>query len=97
MASIDDNAFPIGFKSAKGSRISTLATGTPGDDVVIAEVRHVGHHQKEAVVEEGRDGPRWRLASDKGVHLKGTDLAPFPLGYCNAGLRIDLTVNGQRL
>jgi hypothetical protein len=30
------------------------------------------------------------MASDEGVHLKGTDLAPFPLGYFNAGLQADL-------
>ena len=32
----------------------------------------------------------WRLSSDEGVHLKGTDLAPFPLGFFNAGLQSDL-------
>lgn len=89
-ASIDDNGYPIGFKVAAGQRLPTLATGAPGDDIVTAEVRHVGHHQKEAVVEEGRGGPVWRLASDEGLHLKGTDLAPFPLGYYNAGLQADL-------
>ena len=88
--SIDANGYPIGFKSATGQRIPYLAAGTPGDDIVTAEVRHVGHHQKEAVVEEGRGGPVWRLASDEGLHLKGTDLAPFPLGYYNAGLQADL-------
>ena len=89
-ASIDDNGYPIGFKCGTGRRLSTLAMGQSGDDVVVAEVRHVGHHQKEAVVEEGRGGPLWRLASDEGVHLKGTDLAPFPLGYYNAGLQADI-------
>jgi hypothetical protein len=90
MAGIDEQGFPIGFKVGAGNRISTLAEGAPGDDIVTAEVRHVGHHQKEAVVEEGRGGPVWRLASDEGLHLKGTDLAPFPLGYYNAGLQADL-------
>lgn len=90
MASIDDNGFPIAYKTAAGARRSTLATGTPGADVLTADVRHAGHHQKEAVVEEGRGGPQWRLASDEGLHLKGTDLAPFPLGYYNAGLQADL-------
>lgn len=97
MVGIDDNGYPIGFKVAPGSRVSTLATGAQGDDVVIAEVRHVGHHQKEAVVEEGRGGPNWRLASDEGVHLKGTDLAPFPLGFYNAGLQSDLAGRIARL
>lgn len=96
-ASIDDNGFPIGFKTSAGSRLSTLAKGQPGDDIVTAEVRHVGHHQKEAVVEEGRGGALWRLASDEGVHLRGTDLAPFPLGYYNAGLQADLAGSIARL
>ena len=87
---IDANGYPIAFKSAAGERRSTLAMGRPGHDVVTAEVRHAGHHQKEAVVQEGRAGPAWRLASDEGLHLKGTDLAPFPLGYFNAGLQADL-------
>ena len=73
MSSINDNRYPIGFKVAAGSRVSTLFNDTPGNDVFIAEVRHVGHDQKEAVVEDGRNGPRWRLASDEGVHLKGDD------------------------
>lgn len=88
--SIDANGYPIAFKTAIGERRSSLAAGAAGDDVFTAEVRHVGHHQKEAVVEEGRGGPCWRLASDEGVHLKGTDLAPFPLGFFNAGLQADL-------
>ncbi len=96
-ASIDDNGYPIGFKVAAGRRISPLANGSSGSDIVTAEVRHVGHHQKEAVVEEGHGGPLWRLASDEGVHLKGTDLAPFPLGYYNAGLQADLAGRIARL
>ncbi len=87
---IDANGYPIAFKTAAGSRISPLATGAPGYDVFTAEVRHVGHHQKEAVVEEGHGGPSWRLASDESVHLKGTDLAPFPLGFYNAGLQANI-------
>ena len=47
-------------------------------------------HQKEAVVTEGNDGTAWRLTSDEGKHLKGTDLAPFPLGFFNAGMQADL-------
>ena len=97
MTGIDANGYPIGFKCAAGERLSPLATGAPGNDVVTAEVRHVGHHQKEAVVEEGRGGPVWRLASDEGLHLKGTDLAPFPLGYFNAGLQADLAGQIARL
>ena len=47
-------------------------------------------HQKEAVVSECTDGSAWRLTSDEGKHLRGTDLAPFPLGFFNAGIQSDL-------
>jgi hypothetical protein len=47
-------------------------------------------HQREAIASDGAAGPAWRLTSDEGLHLKGTDLAPFPFGYFNAGLQVDL-------
>jgi hypothetical protein len=42
------------------------------------------------VVTQGADGSSWRLTSDEGKHLRGTDLAPFPLGFFNAGMQSDL-------
>ena len=56
----------------------------------MVEARKLAGHQKEAVVHEGSAGSRWRLASDEGKHLTGTDLAPFPLGFFNAGLHGDV-------
>jgi uncharacterized OsmC-like protein len=47
-------------------------------------------YQKEGVVHEGETGSVWRMATDEGKHLGGTDLAPFPLGFFNAGLHGDL-------
>jgi hypothetical protein len=35
----------------------------------------MGGHQKEAVVKEGQAGSSWRMVSDEGPALKGTDLA----------------------
>ena len=87
---IDANGVPIAFKVASASRPAFGQDGGPRRVVHVAEVRHAGQHQKEAVVLEGEDGPQWRLASDEGAQLKGTDLAPFPLGYFNAGLQGDL-------
>jgi hypothetical protein len=54
------------------------------------EARQMAGHQKEAVVTIGAGGSVWRLTSDEGKHLRGTDLAPFPLGFFNAGLQSDL-------
>jgi len=54
------------------------------------DARHVGGHVREAVVTAGDGGSAWRMLSDEGLHLKGTDLAPFPFGYFNAGLQGDL-------
>ena len=54
------------------------------------DARHVSGHVREAVVTAGEDGSAWRMLSDEGLHLKGTDLAPFPFGYFNAGLQGDL-------
>lgn len=89
-ASIDADGYPIGFLTARGTR-SGIVTGVPGSsDTMLLEVRQAGAHQKESVVREGAAGSSWRMASDEGVHLKGTDLAPFPLGYFNAGLQADL-------
>ena len=87
---IEGSGFPLGFQVSAGERRpSLLGTGT-GREVYMVEARKLAGHQKEAVVREGEGGSTWRLASDEGKHLKGTDLAPFPLGYFNAGLHGDL-------
>ena len=93
--SIASSGFPLGFKTRQGSERPGIIVGREGTDVVKVEARHFpAHHQKEAVVTEGRHGSAWRMVSDEGVHIKGDDLAPFPLGFFNAGLQADL---GNRL
>ena len=81
---------PLAFKVRKGGARSRLLAGVEGRDVVKVEARQLHHHQKEAVVTEGADGDAWRIPSDEGAQLSGTDLAPFPLGLFNAGLQGDL-------
>ena len=83
---IDMHGDPLGFKFRQGN--APLAGS--GRDVVKVEARQMAGHQKEGVVTDGAQGSAWRLTSDEGVHLKGTDLAPFPLGFFNAGLQGDL-------
>jgi uncharacterized OsmC-like protein len=83
---IDMHGDPLAFLARRGS-------GAPlrsGRGVIKVEARQMARHQKEAVAAEGAEGNAWRLTSDEGLHLKGTDLAPFPLGFFNAGLQADL-------
>jgi len=88
---ITSSGLPLGFKVGKGSTRPPAVAGGTGCDVFRVEARHLaGHHQKEAVVTEGDHGSSWRMVSDEGVHIKGDDLAPFPLGFFNAGLQADL-------
>lgn len=76
---------PLAFLVSPGS--DTVADGPI---TIRLEARMLSGHRKEAVVQEGEGGPAWRLESDEGLALKGTDLAPFPLGYFNAGIHGEL-------
>jgi uncharacterized OsmC-like protein len=82
---IDAHGNPLAFKVRE--RASQLASGN--DRLIKVEARQMAHHQKEAVVTDGDQGTVWRLTSDEGTHLRGTDLAPFPLGFFNAGMQSD--------
>jgi uncharacterized OsmC-like protein len=86
---LDAHGDPLAFKLRQGTRRSPLIAAS-GRDVIKVEARQMVGHQKEAVVTEGADGSAWRLTSDEGKHLRGTDLAPFPLGFFNAGMQSDL-------
>jgi len=87
---IDSSGYPLAFKTRQGTTRSPILTGETGRDVLMTEVRSLTGYQKEAVVTEGKGGSAWRLTTDEGKHIKGTDLAPFPLGFFNAGLHADL-------
>src|SRR5262245_57467337 len=83
---IDAHGDPLAFRVRQGTAPPTL----DGRDMIKVEARQLAGHQKEAVITEGANGGAWRLTSDEGKHLRGTDLAPFPLGFFNAGLQGDL-------
>lgn len=86
---IDSSGYPLGFLVKGGDRQGVLSQ-TGGESVFVTEARMLNGHQKEVVVREGSGGALWRITSDEGIHLKGDDLAPFPLGFFNAGLQADL-------
>jgi len=87
---IDGSGYPLAFKVRAGERVASVLAGASGHDVFRVEARAMDAHQKEALVTEGDVGTTWRVASDEGPYLNGTDLAPFPLGFFNAGLQAEL-------
>ena len=94
--SIESSGFPLAFKVAQGRRTPLLGT-VAAEDVMKVEVRAMGGHQKECVVTDGANGSAWRLVSDEGASLTGTDLAPFPLGFMSAGYQAELQSRIARL
>lgn len=94
---IEGSGYPLGFCFRReGSRTGPLA-GSTGQANLRVDARAMGAHQKEALVLEGDPGPAWRLVSDEGPYLKGSDMAPFPLGFFNSGLQSDLLGQVARL
>ncbi len=93
----DDVIRPLGFKVRQGQRRADILCGAAGAEVFQVEARQIGFHLKEAVVTEGAEGCAWRMLSDEGTFMKGTDLAPFPLGFFNAGLQSDLAARMMQI
>ena len=87
---IDGSGYPLGFCVQSEPTRSNLMKNLAGEDALVVECRAMGDHQKEAIVTEGANGSSWRMTSDEGPYLNGTDLAPFPLGFFNLGLQADL-------
>lgn len=88
--SIESSGFPLGFTVRKGSTRPGVIGAAASRDMFKVELRALGGHQKEAVVTEGEAGSMFRNVCDEGALLKGTDLAPFPLGFFSAGLQADI-------
>lgn len=87
---IDSAGFPLAFKVKQGSKRTPVIGASAARDVFKTELRAMGGHQKECVVTEGEGGTAFRMVSDEGAALKGTDLAPFPLGFYSAGFQADV-------
>lgn len=88
--SIEGSGYPLAFKVKQGSERPSVLGAGEGRDTFVVESRQMFGYQKEGVLHEGATGSVWRMATDEGKHLGGTDLAPFPLGFFNAGLHGDL-------
>ena len=94
---IDGSGFPLGFRVAEGGGHPLSGTEGRQRAVIRIEARALNGHQKEALVSDGEGGASWRMVSDEGPYLKGSDLAPFPLGFFNVGLQADLLHRLQSL
>ena len=87
---IEGTGYPLAFKMQQGTERPAVLGDGEARNVFTVESRQMAGYQKEGVVHEGETGSVWRMATDEGKHLGGTDLAPFPLGFFNAGLHGDL-------
>lgn len=84
--SIESSGFPLAFRISKGAARPALVTRENARDVIVTEARQLARYGKEGVLHEGENSSVWRLSTDEGKHLGGDDIAPFPLGFYNAGL-----------
>ena len=83
---ISKNGYPLGFLIKKGQDNSKSLNKT-----FTSHTRQMDILQKETIGYEGDiNSTSFRLTSDEGKHLNGTDLAPFPLGFFNASIHGDI-------
>ncbi|MFQ5526131.1 MAG: OsmC family protein [Thermoanaerobaculia bacterium] len=84
VTSIESLGTPLAFK------VRTAGLPAGRDEArnirIRSEVRALEGMQKEALVYDASSKTVWRMVSDEGPYLEGTDLAPFPLGFYTAGV-----------
>ena len=84
---ISKDGYPLGFLINKGSTTNYSDL----NKTFVSHTRQMALMQKESIGYEGDlNSHSWRLTSDEGKHLNGTDLAPFPLGFFNASIHGDI-------
>lgn len=87
---INKDSLPLGFLINKGNSANSDVI----NKTFISHTRQMALLQKESIGYEGDlSSNSWRLTSDEGGHLNGTDLAPFPLGFFNASIHGDIVGN----
>ena len=88
MPSIESQGHPLVFRLADDPPPVLSGPSEPSGSALSlrTEVRALEGMQKEAVVTLD-SGARWRMVSDEGPYLNGTDLAPFPLAFFTAGMQ----------
>ena len=89
---IEGSGFPLVFEAEAPEG----APACPGERTVEVLARCLEGMQKEALVETGGSAA-WRMVSDEGPYLEGTDLAPFPLAFFTAGMQFSFLSQLARL
>jgi uncharacterized OsmC-like protein len=84
-ANIQSSPFPLVFPLARFDIAPAKPSG-PNRVIVRVLARALEGMQKEAVITTVPGGRPWRMVSDEGPYLNGTDLAPFPLAFFTVGL-----------
>lgn len=84
--SIDRIRAPLGYKAHWIAGFPAKLLADPRVACFRTCARALEGMQKEAIVFAGPSQAVWRLVSDEGPYLSGTDLAPFPLAFYTAGL-----------
>ena len=86
MASIQSSPHPLVFRVADPGALGIGGLPPSTGVRVRTHARSLEGMQKEALVAYGPTGSVWRMVSDEGPYLNGTDLAPFPLAFFTVGM-----------
>ena len=86
MVSIEGRPHPLVFKVANAGELALGGARSPDAIRIRTAARALEGMQKEALVQDSASGALWRMVSDEGPYLNGTDLAPFPLAFFTAGM-----------
>ncbi len=86
MSSIQCIGQPLVYKVSEQSAALKESPHVDDETAIRLQARALEGMQKEAIVYDGPSNTAWRMVSDEGPYLNGTDLAPFPLAFYSAGM-----------
>jgi hypothetical protein len=83
---LEESGKPLIFKVANAEEIGLQPPPQRLGEDLRTIVNSMTVFQKEALVTSARTGVTWRMASDEGAYLDGTDAAPAPLCHLTVGM-----------
>lgn len=89
-SNIESSGHPLAFRVDPHGLNPERLPLTDGIARIRSYARTLEGMQKEALIHYGPTGAIWRVVSDEGPWLNGTDLAPFPLAFFAAGVAASL-------